>query len=67
MWEAFSVFCRGELGLEPEKPVRVFFEPLLCEVEELIKMTEDIELQQEEVDRYGEVVRSGWQRALETL
>lgn len=67
MWEAFSVFCRGELGLEPEKPVRVFFEPLLCEVEELIKMTEDIELQQEEVDRYGEVVGSGWQRALETL
>ncbi len=67
MWEAFSVFCREELGLEPEKPVRVFFNPLLSEVEDLLKMTEGVEVEQEEVDKYREIIRSGWQKSLEAL
>lgn len=67
IWEAFSAFCLEELGLEPEKPVRVFFEPLLSEVEHLIEMTEGVEIDQETVDRYREVISSGWQRSLEAL
>ncbi|MGF1472421.1 MAG: hypothetical protein ACFB50_11880 [Rubrobacteraceae bacterium] len=67
IWEAFSVFCREELDLEPEKPVRVFFEPLLSEVENLLKMTEGVEVEQERIDDYREVIRSGWQKSLETL
>ena len=67
IWEAFVLFCREELGLEPEKPVQVFFEPLLSEVEELRRLTEGLEIDQEAVERYGEVIRSGWQRSLAAL
>ena len=67
MWEAFSVFCREELGLEPEKPITVFFEPLLSEVAELVRITDGVEIEQEEVDKYREVIRSGWQSSLEAL
>jgi hypothetical protein len=62
MWEAFSTFCREELGIEPEKPVKVFFEPLVSEVEDLLNMTEAVEVDQAEIDRYRQLLRSGWQR-----
>jgi len=62
MWEAFSTFCREELGLEPEKPITVFFAPLLSEVEDLLYMTEGVEVDQADIDRYRQLIRSGWQR-----
>jgi hypothetical protein len=62
MWEAFSTFCREELGLGPEKPVKVFFEPLLSEVEVLLYMTEGVVADQREIDRYRQLITSGWQR-----
>ena len=67
MWEAFVLFCREELGLEPEKPVRVFFVPLLSEIEDLLRITEGAEVEQERINSYREVIRNGWLRSLEAL
>jgi hypothetical protein len=62
MWEGFSTFCREELGLEPVKPVTVFFEPLLSAVEDLLYMTEDVEADQTKIVSYRQLITSCWQR-----
>src|SRR5215216_3514445 len=50
LWEAFSNFSREELGLEPKKLVKFWFEAALSEIEQLETLTEDVELDREKVE-----------------
>jgi hypothetical protein len=62
LWEAFSKFSREELGLEPKKLVKMWFEPALSEIEELERLTEGIELDREKVEDNEALLKSGWSK-----
>jgi hypothetical protein len=62
LWEAFSKFSREELDLEPKKLVKMWFEPALSEIEELEKLTENIELDLEKVEKNETLLKSGWSK-----
>ena len=42
IWEAFTIFSRAELGMEPEKLVMAWMEPMLPEIERLKDISKDI-------------------------
>jgi hypothetical protein len=62
LWEAFSKFSREELGLEPKKLVKMWFEPALSEIEELERLTDGIELGREKVEDNEALLKSGWSK-----
>ena len=64
-WEAFSNFSREELGLEPKKLVKFWFEAALSEIEELEALTEDVELDREKVEESEGYIRDGWRKLVE--
>jgi hypothetical protein len=65
LWEAFSNFSRKELGLEPKKLVKFWFQPALSEIEELEALTKAVELDREKVEESEGYIRAGWQRLVE--
>jgi hypothetical protein len=65
LWEAFSNFSRVELGLEPKKLVKFWFEAALCEIEELEALTENVELDREKVEESEGYIRDGWRKLVE--
>jgi hypothetical protein len=65
LWEAFSTFCRHELGTEPKKLVKLWFEAALPEIEELEALVQDVELDQEEVEKKKALLKDGWRKLME--
>ena len=65
LWEAFSNFSREELGLEPKKLVKFWFEAALSEIEELEALTENVELDREKVEESEGYIRDGWRKLVE--
>jgi hypothetical protein len=47
MWEAFAHFCTEGLLLQPEKLVKVWYEPMLPEIERLKDLSTSTELNPE--------------------
>ena len=62
LWEAFCSFCRAELGIEPKKLVKLWFEAALPEIEELEALTKDVEVEREEVEKSEELIKDGWRK-----
>jgi hypothetical protein len=65
LWEAFGNFCREGLGLEPKKLVGLWFEVALPELEELETLTEDVRLEQEEIEKHEALIEDGWRKLVE--
>ena len=65
LWEAFSTFCRHELGTEPKKLVKLWFETALPEIEQLEALTQDVETDQEEVEKNQALLKDGWRKLME--
>jgi hypothetical protein len=65
LWEAFSNFSHEELGLEPKKLVKFWFEAALSEIEELEALTENVELDREKVEESEGYIRDGWRKLVE--
>jgi hypothetical protein len=60
MWEAFVHFCTEELLLQPEKLVKVRFEPMLPEIERLKDLSASTELNPEMLKGYEAVLKKMW-------
>ena len=60
LWEAFGSFCREELGMEPKKLVRFWYEAALEEIEELGARREEIEVEWEDVEKTAATIEEGW-------
>jgi hypothetical protein len=65
LWEAFSNFSREELGLEPKKLIKFWFEVALSEIDHLEALTEDVELDREKVEESESYIRDGWRKLVE--
>src|SRR5215207_5205134 len=59
-WEAFSNFCKQELGLEPEKLLKVWFEPMLPEIEKLGTRRDPPEVDPKELQEYEAAFKQLW-------
>ena len=62
IWEAFSRFSHNDLGLEPKKLVRMWFEPALSEIDELERLTKDIDLDGQKVEENEILLRNYWSK-----
>ena len=62
LWEAFGSFCREELGMEPKKLVRFWYEAALEEIEELEVRREEVEVDWEDVEKTAAAFKEGWRR-----
>ena len=60
LWEAFGSFCREELGMEPKKLVRNWYEAALKEIEELEVRTKEVEVEREDVEKTVAAIEEGW-------
>ncbi len=60
MWEAFAHFCTDELLLQPEKLVKVWFEPMLPGIERLKGLSGSIGLNREMLEEYKEGYKRIW-------
>jgi hypothetical protein len=65
LWEAFSNFCVEELGVEPKKLVKMWFEAALPEVEELEARTQEVAAEREEVEKNEAAIEEGWRKLVE--
>ena len=66
LWEAFATFCRHELGTEPKKLVRLWFEAALPEIEELERLTEGVEVDTEKLEENKALLEDGWSKLVKT-
>jgi len=62
LWEAFGSFCREELGMEPKKLVRFWYEAALEEIEELGVRREEVEVDWEDVEKNAAAIEEVWRR-----
>ena len=60
MWEAFTSFSRAEVGLEPEKLLKVWFEPMLPEIEKLKDIPDSPTMDAEKLEEYEWTLRRFW-------
>jgi hypothetical protein len=60
LWEAFGNFCREELGVEPKKLVKMWFEAALPELEELETRTKCVKPERKEVEKHEALIKEGW-------
>jgi hypothetical protein len=64
LWEAFSNFSRTELGLEPKKLVKFWYEAALPEIGELEALTEGLEIDRKKLEESEALLRSGWSKLI---
>ena len=64
LWEAFSNFSRTELGLEPRKLVKFWYEAALPEIEKLEALTEGFEMDREKLEESEALLKSGWSKLI---
>jgi hypothetical protein len=60
MWTAFANCCSEEWGMEPEKLVKVWFEPMLPEIEKLKGLSGSTELNLEMLEEYEAALKKRW-------
>jgi hypothetical protein len=60
MWTAFTNCCSEEWGMEPEKLVKVWFEPMLPEIEKLKGLSGSTELNLEMLEEYEAALKKRW-------
>jgi hypothetical protein len=60
IWEAFGIFSRSELGIEPEKLMKVWFEPMLEEVEWLGTFMANTKPNREKLAEYQTALSAIW-------
>jgi len=60
MWEAFSSFSRAELGIESEKLIKVWLEPMWPEIEKLVSVSDLPVANEERVEEYASLLRRLW-------
>jgi hypothetical protein len=60
MWTAFANCCSEEWGMEPEKLVKVWFEPMLPEIERLKDLSASTELNPEMLEEYKAALKKRW-------
>jgi hypothetical protein len=62
VWEAFGLFCREELEVEPEKLAAVWMGPALDEIKEHEERLESAETDAERVEEYRQVLLGAWKK-----
>ena len=62
MWEAFSSFSREELGVEPKPLIRVWFEPILAEIEAVEDALGTTETNPQRLQGYASDLRQVWRK-----
>ncbi len=62
VWGGFANFCDEELLVEPEKLVKVWFEPMLPEIEKLKNLPDPPEADQEGLKEYEAALKQGWSK-----
>jgi hypothetical protein len=60
MWEAFARFSRTEIGMEPEKLLKVWFEPMLPEIEKLKDISDPPTMDAEKLEEYDSTLCQLW-------
>ena len=60
MWTAFGHCCSEECGMEPEKLVKVWFEPMLPKIERLKDLSGSTELNPEMLEEFKAAFKEGW-------
>jgi len=66
IWEAFGLFCREELEVEPEKLAAVWMRPALNEIKEHEETLESAEADAERVEEYRQVLLGAWKKLVRT-
>jgi hypothetical protein len=62
MWEAFSSFSRGSLGIEPEKLLKSWLEPMWPEIEKLVSISDYPVVNEKRMEEYALVLRRLWRK-----
>jgi hypothetical protein len=62
MWEAFSGFSRGELGIEPEKLMKSWLEPMWPEIEKRVGISDYPVVNEKRVEEYASGLRRLWRK-----
>jgi hypothetical protein len=67
VWEAFSTFSKNSLNIEPEKLLKVRFEPVLAGIEDLKRRREELafEADKERIEEYGQMLAEAWGHCLQ--
>ena len=60
IWEAFSEFARTEIGVEPKTLIKVWFGPVLPEIEAIEEALDSTAMDPEKLEEYGSVLRRLW-------
>ena len=66
IWEAFGLFCREELEVEPEKLAAVWMGPALDEIKEHEERLESAEADAERVEEYRQALLGAWKKLVRT-
>src|SRR5215207_1315926 len=62
IWEAFGLFCREELEVEPEKLAAVWMGPAVDEIKEYEETLESAKADAERVEEYRQVLLGAWKK-----
>jgi hypothetical protein len=62
IWEAFGLFCREELEVEPEKLAAAWMGPALDEIKEHEERLESAEVDAERVEEYRQALLGAWKK-----
>ncbi|MDQ5826682.1 MAG: hypothetical protein M3441_21080 [Chloroflexota bacterium] len=67
VWDAFATFSESSLNIEPEKLLKVSFEPMLAGVEDLKRRREELafEADKEHIAEYEQVLAEVWEHCLQ--
>ena len=67
VWEAFASFSKSSLDIEPEKLLKVGYEPMLAGVEDLKRRREELafEADRERMAEYGQMLAEVWEHCLQ--
>ena len=67
VWEAFATFSKGSLNIEPEKLLKVRYEPMLAGVEDLKRRREELafEADKEHIAEYEQTLTEAWGHCLQ--
>jgi hypothetical protein len=66
IWEAFGLFCREELEVEPEKLAAAWMGPALDEIKEHEERLESAEADAERVEEYRQALLGAWKKLVST-
>jgi hypothetical protein len=60
IWQAFANWCNEECGLEPEKLIKVWFAPMLPEIEKVNNLPNPPDVDPEKLSEYKEAFKELW-------